>query len=140
MVVADAHEGEMRARVLDVGIADVGLIDHAVTSERGRDVKIAHLARVRDLADVKDGTVVAVRHLIGILNHLVDEITKVQHEAKPLIRGRALILPDHAAVGILRTLIDALARDKGEADRARIIVGRRGDGHHHGHPVGHGFS
>src|SRR5262249_18385111 len=44
VVVADAHEREMRARVLDVGIADVGLIDHAVTSERGRDMKIAHLA------------------------------------------------------------------------------------------------
>ena len=83
--------------------------------------KLPTLRAVGNPADVVDGSVVAVRHLLGIFDDLVDEVAEVQHEAEPLIGGRALVLPDHAAIRVLRALVDALARDEGEADRARIV-------------------
>src|SRR5207244_2630548 len=62
VVVADADEREMSARILDVGIIDVSAIHHAIAVEARRDVKVADPARIGDAADVEHGAVVAVRY------------------------------------------------------------------------------
>ena len=127
VVVADADERKMRAGVLDVGIVDMRAIDMAIAGEVGRHVEIAHLAAVGNAAEVVDGARIAVRHLVGIFDDFVDEVAQMEHEAELAIGGRALVLPDHPAKGVLRAFVDAVARHEGEADGARVAGARRGD-------------
>jgi methionine synthase II (cobalamin-independent) len=127
VVVADAHERKMRARVLDVGIVDMCAIDMAIAGEVGRHVEIAHLAAVRNAATVVDGARIAVRHLVGIFDDFVDEVAQMEHEAQFAIGRRALVLPDHPTKGVLRAFVDAVARHEGEANGARVARTRGGD-------------
>ncbi len=120
VVVADADEGEMGAGVLDVGVVDMRLINVAVAGKRGRHVEIADLARVGNAAEVVDGARIAVRHLIRVFDDLIDKVPEVEHEAELTIGRRVLILPDHAAIGVLRAFVDAVARHEGEAHRPWI--------------------
>src|SRR5580698_3369301 len=102
-------------------------IDMAIAGEVGRHVEIVHLAAVGNAAKIVDGARVAVRHLVGIFDDFVDEVAKMKHEAELAVGGRSLVLPDHPAKGVLRAFVDAVARDEGEADWARIAGARRGD-------------
>jgi hypothetical protein len=51
----------------------------------------------------------------------------VQDDIQPLGRRGALILEDHAAVGLQAALVDVLAADERELHRAAVVVGWRGD-------------
>ena len=124
VVVADADEREPGPRVLDIGIVDVGAIDHAVAVQRGRHMEVQHLARVRHPADVVDRAVISVRDLVRVFDDLIDEVAQVQDEAQPALRRGALVLPDHAAIGVLGPFVDALTRDERKADGARIGPGQ----------------
>ncbi len=128
VVVADADKRKVGAGVLDVGVVDVRLIDVAVAGKRGRHVEIADLARVGNAAEIIDGAGIAVRHLIGIFDDLIDKVAEMQDEAEFTVGGRLFVLPDHAAIGVLRAFIDAVAGHEGEADGARIRSGWGGDG------------
>ncbi len=121
MVVADTDKGEMGASVLYIWVVDVCPIDHTVAIERRGNVEVVHLACVGDAAEVVHRAVIAVRHLVWILHHLVDEVAEVQDEGQPLVSGRALVLPDHTAIGVLSSLIHALTRNEREGYRARIV-------------------
>src|SRR4029434_4066506 len=78
-------------------------------------------------ADVVDRAVVPRRHLVGIFDDFINEITEVENETE-LIGGRdALILQDHPAIAVEPAFIDALAADEGEIDRPWIVRQRRGD-------------
>jgi len=107
VIIADAHERKMRARVLDVGIVGMRAIDMAIAGEVGRHVKIAHLASVGNAAKVVDCARIAVRHLVGIFDDFVDEVAQMEHEAQLSIGRRALVLPDHPAKGVLGAFVDA---------------------------------
>ena len=85
------------------------------------------LTTIGNPADVVDRAVVARRHFVGILDDLVDEITEVENKTKLIGGRRALILEDHSAIAVEPAFIDALAADKGEIDRPRIVRQRRGD-------------
>src|SRR5882672_3774009 len=85
------------------------------------------VAAIGNAADVVDRAVVPRRHFVGIFDDLINEITEVENKTELIGGRRALILKDHPAVAIELAFIDALAADKGEIDRPRIVRQRRGD-------------
>src|SRR6185503_18442392 len=90
-------------------------------------MEIAGLAPIGNASDVVDGAVVACLHLVGILDHLVDEIAEVQNEIELFGGGSAFIFVNHPAIGVELALIDILTTDKREVHRAGIVWQRRGD-------------
>ena len=100
-------------------------------------MEFAGLSAIGNPADIVDRAVKPSRRLVGILDHLINEIAEVENEteliiAKPRAAARcggrgALILKDHPAPGVEFAFINALAADKGEVDRPWIVQGRRGD-------------
>ena len=127
VVVPDGDERPTRARVLQVGIGQVALVDDAIALERERVVEFAGLTAIGNPADVVDRAVVLRRHLVGIFDDLVNEIAEVENETELIGGRRALVLEDHPAIAVELALIDALAADEGETDRPRIVRERRGD-------------
>src|SRR5882762_6074680 len=91
-------------------------------------MEFAGLAAIGNPADVVDRAVVPRRQLVGILDHLINEITEVENETELIGGRRALILEDHPAIAVELAFIQALATDKGEIDRPWIVRQRRGDG------------
>src|SRR6185369_11448559 len=91
-------------------------------------MEIAGLAPVGNASDVVDGAVVPGLHLVGILDHLVNEVAEMKNEAELVGRTRALILEDHPAISVELSFVDALAAHEGEVHCARIVWQRRGDG------------
>ncbi len=69
----------------------------------------AGFAAIGNASDVVDRAVVSGLDLVGILDHLVDEIAEVQNETEPLSGGSAFVLVDHPAIGVQRAFIDILA-------------------------------
>src|SRR6185369_3908089 len=90
-------------------------------------MEIAELAPVGNAADVVDGAVVPGLHLVGIFDHLVDEIAQLQNEIELFGSGSAFIFVNHPAIGVELALIDILTAHEGEVDCARIVWQRRGD-------------
>src|SRR5882724_6779168 len=100
-------------------------------------MQFAGVTSIRNPADVVDRAVVPRRHLVGILDDLINEITEVENETELIITKhwavaqfggrRALILKDHPAIAVELAFINALATDKGEIDRPWIVRQRRGD-------------
>ena len=90
-------------------------------------MEIAGLAAIRDPADVVDRAVVPRRQFVGIFDDLINEITEVENETELIGGRRALILKDHPAIAVELAFIHALAADKGEIDRPRIVRRRRSD-------------
>src|ERR1700754_2151415 len=90
-------------------------------------MEIADLAPVGNASDVVDGAVVACLDLVGILDHLVDEITEVQNEVELFGCGSAFIFINHPTISVELALIDILTAHKGEVHWARIVWQRRGD-------------
>ena len=88
---------------------------------------VAIKADVGNPADVVDCAVVPRRHLVGIFDDLVNEITEVENETESIGGRRALILKNHPAIAVELAFIHALAADKGEIDRPWIVRKRRGD-------------
>src|SRR4029079_13797323 len=87
----------------------------------------AGLAAIGNPADFVDRAVVPRLHLVGILDDLIDEITKVQNETESIGGRRALILDDHPAIAVELSFVDVLTADEGEMDRPWIVRQRRGD-------------
>src|SRR5207253_2505090 len=114
VVVPDGDERPTRSRVLQVGIRKVALVDAAIALDRERVVEVAGFSAVGNPADVVDRTIVPRLHFVGILDDLVDEITKVEHETELIGGGRALVLENHPAIAIELAFIDTLAADEGE--------------------------
>ena len=127
MIVPDGDERPTRARVLQVGIGEIALVDGAIAVDRQRVVEVAACAAIGNPADFVDRAVVARLHLIGILDHLVDEIAEVKNETELLGGRRALIFEDHPAIGVELAFVDVLAADEGEVHRPWIVRQRRGD-------------
>ena len=127
MVVPDADERPARARVLEVGIGEIALVDGPVAVDGQRDVEVADLVAVRDARDLVDRAVVARLHLVGILDHLVDEVAQVQNEVELVGGGRAFVFVDHPAIAVELALVDVLTAHEGEVHRARIVRQRRSD-------------
>ena len=125
VIVAHAHERKIGPGVLDIGIVDMRAIDVAVAGETGRHIEIADLARVGNVAEVVDSTGITVRRFFRIFDHFVDEVAEMEHKAELAVGRRALILPDHAGVGVLRAFVDAVAGHEGKANGS-LIVGARG--------------
>src|SRR6185369_14612577 len=90
-------------------------------------MEIAGLAPVGNAADVIDGAVVPGLHLVGIFDHLVNEVAEMKDEAELVGRTRALILEDHPAISVELSFIDALAANESEVHRAGIARQRRSD-------------
>src|SRR5579884_501548 len=90
-------------------------------------MEFAGLAAIGYPANIVDGAVVPGRHLVGIFDNLINEITEVENETELIGGRRALILKDHAAIGVELAFIHALAAHKGETDRPWIVLQRRGD-------------
>src|SRR6476620_4261360 len=85
------------------------------------------LTAIGNPADVVDRAVVPRRHLVGISDDLINEITEVKNETELIGGRRALILEDHPPIAVELAFIDALAADEGEIDRPWIVRQRRGD-------------
>src|SRR5205085_10246338 len=90
-------------------------------------MEFAGLAAIGNPADIVDRAVVPRRHLVGILDDLINEITEVENETELIGGRRAFILEDHPAIAVELAFIEALAADEGEIDRPRIVRQRRGD-------------
>ena len=127
MIVPDGDERPTRSRVLQVGIGKVALVDDAIAVDRERVMEVAGLTAIGNPADVVDRAVVPRRHLVGIFDDLINEITEVENETELIGGRRALILKDHPAIAVELAFIEALAADKGEIDRPWIVRQRRGD-------------
>ena len=129
MVVPHADEGPARARILQVGIEQVGLVADAVVLQRVRHPEAVpgdHLA-LRELDREGELAIVsAVLHLVGVLHHFVDEIAQVQHETESFFGRGPLVFVDHLPVAVEGALGQALATDEGELRRARIVRCGRG--------------
>src|SRR6185312_7341052 len=127
VVVPHRDEQPARARVLEVGIGEIAFVDGAVAIDGQRDVEVADLVAIRDARDLVDRAVVACLHLVGIFDHLVDEIAEVQNETELLGGGSAFIFVDHSAIGVELAFIDILTAHEREAHRAGIVWQRRRD-------------
>src|SRR3984893_1578090 len=90
-------------------------------------MEIAGLAAIGNPADIVDRAIVTRRHLVGILDDLINEIYGVENETELIGGRRVLILKDHPAIAVELAFINALAADKGEIDRPWIVRQRRGD-------------
>jgi hypothetical protein len=91
-------------------------------------MKFAGCAAIGNASDLIDRPVVAGGSLFGVLNDLVNEVAKVQHEAE-LIRGtRAFVFEDHPAISVKLSFINVLAAHEGEIDRRGVSFGGCGDG------------
>src|SRR4051812_49707639 len=90
-------------------------------------MEFSGLAAIGNPADFVDRAVVPRRHLVGIFDDLINEITEVENETELIGGRRALILEDHPAIAVELAFIDALAADEGEIDRTWIVCQRRGD-------------
>ena len=132
MVVPHRHERPAGSSILQIGVVEIRAIDGAIVVERGRYVEVADFLAVFEPHDVADAAVVhAARAILRIRHHLVDEVAEVQHEAQALVRRSALVLVNHATVGVLRAVVDVLAAHERERHRARIVCGRRRHGAAH---------
>jgi hypothetical protein len=127
VVVPHGDERPARARVLEVGIGEIAFVDGPVAIDRQRDVEVAGLQAVRDARNFIDRSIVASLHLVGILDHLVDEIAQVQNEAELVGRRSAFIFVNHPAIGVERALVDILTAHEGEVHGAGIVRQRRRD-------------
>ncbi len=127
MVVPHGDERPARAGVLEVGIGEIAFVNGPIAVDRQREMKMANLAPVRDARDLVDRAVVARLRLVGILDHLVDEITQVQNEAELLGGGSAFIFVNHPAIGVELALVDILTAHECEVHRSWIAWQRRGD-------------
>ena len=127
VIVPDADERPARAGILEVGISEIALVHGAIAVDGQRVVELAGLSPIGNARDLIDGPVEAGVSLFGILNDLVDEVAKVQHEAKLILRPRAFVFEDHPAISVELSFVDALAADEGEVHCARIVWQRRGD-------------
>ena len=127
VVVPHRDERPARPRVLQVGILEVRAIERPVVVERRRDVEAPDLLAVGVADDVAQPPVVAapVGALLGVVDHLVDEVAEMQHEGELLVGRRALVLVDHAPVGVLRALAHVLAAHEREPHRPRVVRERR---------------
>src|SRR5947199_88462 len=90
-------------------------------------MEICGLAAIGNPADLVDRAVVPRRHLVGVFDHLINEIAEVENETELIGGRRALILKDHPAIAVELAFIHALAADKGEIDRSWIVRLGRGD-------------
>src|ERR1700682_3079817 len=90
-------------------------------------MEFAGLAPIGNPADIVDCAVVPRRHLVGIFDDLINEITEVENETELIGGHRALILKDHPAIAVELAFINALAANKREIDRPWIVRQRRGD-------------
>jgi hypothetical protein len=101
----------------------------SVVVQAGRQVQIAELLAILIADGVANLAVVhPLRPVLRIPDDLIDEVAQVHDEVEALVGRRALVLPDHAAPGVLGAVIDALAGDEGEADLARVVRRRRRGG------------
>src|SRR3569832_1131835 len=106
----------------------MALPNRAIAFDRRRNMEIEYLQRVRNPRDLIDLPVEAGFPVFGILHHLLDEIAEVQDEVELILRQSALILEEHPAIAVHLAFVGALAADKGEFNRPRIVRTRRGDG------------
>src|ERR1044072_3811641 len=90
-------------------------------------MEVSGLPPVGNASDVVDGAVVTCLHLVGILDHLVDEITQVQNEVELFGGGCAFIFINHSARGVERALVHILTADESEIHCARIVWQRCSD-------------
>src|SRR5215510_13705464 len=90
-------------------------------------MEIGVFSAIGDPADFVDRAVVPRRHLVGMFDDLINEITEVENEIELIGGRRALILKNHPAITVELAFINALAADKGEIDRPWIIRQRGGD-------------
>src|SRR6185312_16299481 len=127
VVVPHGDERPARASVLEVGIGEIASVDGSVAIYGQRDVEVADLVAVWDACNLIDRAIVACLYLVGILNHLVDEISQVQNEIELLGGGSAFIFVNHPAIGVELALIDILTAHKCEVHCARIVWQRRSD-------------
>src|SRR5215467_7013144 len=108
---------------------EVASVDNAVISNRRRNVKVLDFLASDVTNDVPQATVVhALGTVFWIPDEFIDEIAQVEHESQTIGLGGALVLENHSAIGILRSLGCILATHEGKSHRPRIIVGRRRDG------------
>ncbi len=130
VVVPHRDEGPACARILQVGILQIGVVERAVVLQRGGHVEavVGDRLALRKVHRERDAAIVAmaVLDLVRVLHDLVDEVAQMQHEAEPVLRRGAFVFADHPPIGIQRALADVLATDEGEARRSRIVgCGRR---------------
>src|SRR5215813_3530497 len=126
VVVPDRHERPARSRVLQIRIVQIGPVHRAVIVDGRRDVKIADLFSARVAHNVaQPPIVVPLRPVVWIPNDLIDEVAEMKDEVESFGLRGPFVLEDHAAVRVLRTLIDVLAAHKREARCVRVIAGRR---------------
>src|SRR3954463_15265007 len=85
------------------------------------------LAAIGNPANFVDRAIVPRRHLVGIFDDLINEITEVENETELIGGGRALILEDHPAIAVELAFVNALAADEGEIHWPWIVRQRRGD-------------
>ena len=124
VVVPHRNERPAGARVLQVGVGEVGTVHRAVVRERHGQVVVAELVAVRVFEKWAQAAaaVLALRHLVRVIHHLVDEVAEVQHEAELLGARAALVLVDHAAIGVRGADRHVLAAHEREAHRARVAL------------------
>ena len=129
MVVPHRNERPAGARVLQVGVGEVGTVHRAVVRERRGQVVVAELVAVGVLEQRAQAAaaVLALRHLVRVIHHLVDEVAEVQHEAELLGARAALVLVDHSTIRVRGADGHVLAAHEREAHRARIAFARRSE-------------
>ena len=107
VVVPDAHEGPARARILQVRVLQVGVVEDAIVLQRVRhpEAVLGDRLALRKLDREGDEAVVAmaVLDLVRVLHDFVDEVAQVQHEAEPFLGRGALVFPDHPPIGVHRS-------------------------------------
>jgi hypothetical protein len=114
-----------RARAAQVRVTQIGPIDGAIVGQRHRNVEATDLLALRVTHHVTDAPVITAtaRLVFRVVDHLVDEIAQVQHESQLIFRRGALVLEDHAPIGVLRALAHVLATDEGKPHRP-VVIGR----------------
>ncbi len=128
VIVPDADEWPQGARVLDVGIGQIGLIDMAIVGHGGGNLDGPDAGAGRQGADLAHRASLQGRLVLGRPDHLIDEVAQVQNETQPFGLGFACVLGDHAPIGRRVAQVDVLAADEGEAGGRGVVLVRGGEG------------
>src|SRR5689334_13959041 len=114
----------MCARVLQLRVVQICLIDGTIIVHRGGDVKVLYFFAIRITDYVPYLTGVVCLAVFGVPHQLINEVPKVQGKTQFFRLRSAFVLINHSSVRVLRTDVCILTAYKRKTNWPRIMIVR----------------